>query len=31
MKIDIEGYEEAVLIPFLEQAPEDLIATADCH
>ena len=25
MKIDIEGYEEAVLIPFLEQAPEDLL------
>ena len=25
MKIDIEGYEEAVLIPFLEQATEDLL------
>lgn len=25
MKIDIEGHEEAVLIPFLEQAPEDLL------
>ena len=25
MKIDIEGNEEAVLIPFLEQASEDLL------
>ena len=25
MKIDIEGYEEAVLIPFFEQAPEELL------
>ncbi len=25
MKIDIEGYEEAVLIPFLEQAPQELL------
>ena len=25
MKIDIEGYEEAVLIPFFEQAPEHLL------
>ncbi len=25
MKIDIEGHEEAVLIPFLEQAPENLL------
>ena len=25
MKIDIEGYEEAVLAPFLEEAPEDLL------
>ena len=25
MKIDIEGYEEAVLIPFLERAPEALL------
>ena len=25
MKIDIEGHEEAVLIPFLEEAPEDLL------
>ncbi len=25
MKIDIEGYEEAVLIPFLEQAPQNLL------
>ena len=25
MKIDIEGYEEAVLVPFLEEAPEELL------
>ncbi len=25
MKIDIEGHEEAVLVPFLEQAPENLL------
>lgn len=25
MKIDIEGYEEAVLTPFFEQAPDDLL------
>ena len=25
MKIDIEGYEEAVLIPFFDQAPDGLL------